>query len=97
MDGTNMINILKIYLILINILTFAVCGIDKWKAKKGKWRIRENTLLIFSAAGGSLGAWAAMYLFRHKTRNWKFVFGIPLIIFIQTAVLFLVERNNMLW
>lgn len=90
-------DLLKIYLVLINIFSFAVYGIDKAKAKKEKWRIPESTLLILSAAGGSLGAWIAMYLFRHKTKKRKFVFGIPLMILIQGAILLCVEYNNILW
>ena len=65
------------YLIGINILTFLVFGIDKWKARRGKWRIPEDTLIWMSIAGGSFGALVGMYLFRHKTQKRKFNLGIP--------------------
>ena len=75
-----------IYLIGINILTFLVFGIDKWKARKGKWRIPEATLIGMSIAGGSIGALLGMYLFRHKTQKRKFNLGIPAILIIQAVL-----------
>ena len=51
-----MTNVLLYYLIVINIVTFLVYGIDKWKAKQGSWRISEATLLILAVIGGSIGA-----------------------------------------
>lgn len=77
------------YLLLINIVTFFTYGIDKQKAQKHKWRIPENTLLGLAVLGGSLGAFAGMYGFRHKTKHLKFVIGIPLIILIQLGVMYL--------
>ena len=68
---------LVIYLIGINLLTFAIFGIDKWKARKRKWRIPEDTLIWLSIVGGSVGALLGMYLFRHKTQKRKFNLGIP--------------------
>jgi len=64
---------------------------DKLKAKKGSWRIPEATLLGFAAAGGSIGAIAGMYLFRHKTRHLKFTLGLPLILVMQLAAAFLLR------
>ena len=58
-----------IYLIGINVLTFLIYGIDKWKARRGKWRIPEDTLIWLAIAGGSIGALLGMYLFRHKTQH----------------------------
>ena len=55
------------YLLAVNIVTFLLYGIDKYKAKKGKWRISEATLLTMAAIGGSIGAWAGMRLWHHKT------------------------------
>lgn len=54
--------------------------IDKRKAKKNRWRIRESTLLLVAALGGSIGSLTGMYLFRHKTLHLKFTLGIPLIL-----------------
>ncbi len=72
-----------IYLIGINILTFLVFGIDKWKARRGKWRIPEATLIGMSIAGGGIGALLGMSLFRHKTQKRKFTLGIPAILLVQ--------------
>ena len=74
------------YLLAVNIATFLLYGIDKYKAKKGKWRISEATLLTMAAIGGSIGAWAGMRLWHHKTMHKKFKYGIPLIITFQVAL-----------
>ena len=74
------------YLLAINIATFLLYGIDKYKAKKGKWRISEATLLTMAAIGGSIGAWAGMRLWHHKTMHKKFKYGIPVIIIFQVAL-----------
>ena len=74
------------YLLAINIATFLLYGIDKYKAKKGKWRISEATLLTMAAIGGSIGAWAGMRLWHHKTMHKKFKYGIPLIIIMPIAL-----------
>ena len=74
------------YLLAVNLVTFLLYGIDKYKAKKGKWRISEATLLTMAAIGGSIGAWAGMRLWHHKTMHKKFKYGIPLIIIMQIAL-----------
>ena len=74
------------YILTINIATFLLYGIDKYKAKKSKWRISEVTLLTMAAIGGSIGAWAGMRLWHHKTMHKKFKYGIPLIIIMQVAL-----------
>ena len=74
------------YLLAINIATFLLYGIDKYKAKKSKWRIPEATLLTMAAIGGSIGAWTGMRLWHHKTMHKKFKYGIPLIIILQVAL-----------
>ena len=75
--------LLLCYLLIINALSFLLMLVDKWRAKKNRWRIRESTLLIVAALGGSIGSLAGMYLFRHKTQHLKFTLGIPLILAAQ--------------
>lgn len=78
--------ILFIYLFLMNLAGFLAMLIDKRKARKNDWRIRERTLFLLAILGGSIGSLAGMYVFRHKTRHWYFVFGIPLILILQVAL-----------
>lgn len=80
---------LLIYLAVINVLTFFMYGIDKIKAKRNKWRIRETALLGLAVLGGSVGAWIGMMVWHHKTMHKKFRYGIPLILIAQIALLFL--------
>ena len=75
-----------IYLVIINVMTFIVYALDKWKAKKSKWRIRESTLLGLAAIGGSIGALLAMKILRHKTLHNQFRYGVPLILFAQITI-----------
>ena len=79
-------NIILGYLLAINIATFFLYGIDKYKAKKGRWRISEASLLLIAVIGGSIGAWTGMRLWHHKTKHKKFKYGIPLIIIMQVAL-----------
>ena len=74
------------YLLAVNSLTFLLYGIDKYKAKKGRWRISEATLLTMAAIGGSIGAWAGMRTWHHMTMHKKFKYGIPVIIIMQIAL-----------
>lgn len=78
--------LLLIYLAVMNILGFALMGADKSRARNGKWRIRERTLFLFSLLGGSIGTLTGMYVFRHKTKHWYFVIGMPLILIAQLAL-----------
>ena len=78
--------LLLYYLLIINAAGFLLMLVDKWKAKKNRWRIRESTLLIVAALGGSTGSLAGMYLFRHKTQHLKFTLGIPLILAAQCLI-----------
>ena len=82
-------NALLYYLIVINIVTFLVYGIDKWKAKQGSWRISEATLLILAVIGGSIGALLGMRVWHHKTMHKKFKYGLPLILLVQIALIYL--------
>ena len=74
------------YLLAINIVSFFLYGIDKYKAKKNKWRISEATLLMIAVIGGSIGAWAGMRFWHHKTMHKKFKYGIPVIIIMQVCL-----------
>jgi len=88
-----MANALLYYLIVINILTFAVYGIDKWKARQGSWRISEATLLMLAVIGGTIGALLGMQVWRHKTMHKKFKYGLPLILLAQIALIYLISNN----
>ena len=82
--------LLLYYLLIINALGFLLMLVDKWKARKNRWRVRESTLLLIAALGGSVGSLLGMYLFRHKTQHLKFTLGIPLILAAQCFVVVLV-------
>ena len=86
-------NIILYYLLAVNIATFFLYGIDKYKAKKGQWRISEATLLLMAVIGGSIGAWAGMRLWHHKTMHKKFKYGIPVIIILQVAIMVYLLTN----
>ena len=73
-------------LLLVNVVTFFTYGIDKWKARKGKWRIPESTLLLLALFGGSVGAFAGMEVFRHKTHHRKFKILVPLFLCLHIAL-----------
>lgn len=73
-------------LLLVNVVTFMIYGIDKYKAIKGKWRIPEATLLLMAVFGGSIGAWLGMRVFHHRTMHKKFYIGVPTIIILQIAL-----------
>ena len=74
------------YLLAINALSFILFGLDKYKAKKGKWRISEAMLLMMAVIGGSIGAWGGMRLWHHKTMHKKFKYGIPAIFIMQVCL-----------
>ena len=86
---------LAYYLLAINAVAFIMYGIDKYKAKKAKWRIPEATLLLLAVLGGSIGAWMVMKVWHHKTMHKKFKYGIPAILFIQIALMAYLHMN--LW
>lgn len=76
------------YLLVINIYSFIVMVLDKWKAKNKAYRISENTLLLNAILGGSFGSILGMYIFHHKTKKKKFFIGIPIIIILQILLYF---------
>ena len=74
------------YLAAVNLVTLTVYGVDKAKARRGAWRVPEKTLFLLPLLGGSVGALLGMLVFRHKTKHWYFVWGIPLILLAQIAL-----------
>ncbi len=81
-----MIQLVLLYLLIINAIGFALMLADKHKAKKNLWRIPESTLFTAALFGGSIGCLVGMYTVRHKTRHWQFVLGMPLILIAQIAL-----------
>ncbi len=75
-----------IYLAVMNVIGVVVMWSDKRRARRHRWRIPEKVLFGVSLLGGSVGTWAGMYLFRHKTKHWYFVVGMPLILVCQAAL-----------
>ena len=84
---------LAYYLLAINAVAFIMYGIDKYKAKKAKWRISEATLLLLAVLGGSIGAWMGMKVWHHKTMHKKFKYGIPAILLMQIALMVYLHMN----
>ena len=75
-------------LFLINLAGLITVSVDKHKARKRRWRIPERTFFLLSLIGASPGVFLGLLLFRHKTRHWNFMLGIPAIFFLQLAVLY---------
>lgn len=84
----NLHSLMMYYLLAVNMVAFAAFGIDKYKAKRGLWRISEATLLLLAVVGGSLGALMGMRIWHHKTQHAKFRYGLPLIILAQIALIY---------
>ena len=87
MKDLSILHIALIYLAVTNVVTFFMYGVDKWKAKMSKWRIRETALLGLAVFGGSIGAWLGMKVWHHKTQHKKFKYGVPAIIIVQLAII----------
>lgn len=85
------IKIALLYLIIVNLAGFMSMYIDKRRAIKNKWRIPEKSLFLLAIIGGSIGSITGMHLFRHKTKHWYFLFGMPLILVIQITLIFLLS------
>ena len=79
------------YLILANLAALLLMGLDKSRARRHRWRIPERTLFLSAVLGGSAGSIAGMWLFRHKTRHWYFVLGMPAILALQVAAFLLLR------
>ncbi len=85
----NTAQVIVIYLLVANLLGFLSMGIDKKRAKNHEWRISEAMLFFFAIIGGSIGSILGMKLFRHKTKHWYFVWGMPAILILQIALIFI--------
>lgn len=81
-------------LTVVNAVAFIVYGIDKYRARNGKWRIPEATLLMLAVVGGSVGAWLGMKVWHHKTRHRKFRYGVPAILLLQIVAATLLYVNH---
>ena len=79
--------IIYTFIAILNVITFLIYAIDKWKAKKNRWRISESILLLLAVLGGSIGALMGMKIWHHKTMHKKFKYGIPLIMILQIGML----------
>lgn len=86
-------DVILIYLVIINVVTFLTFGLDKLKAKTDAWRIPEKTLLGLAVIGGSVGGILGMRTFRHKTRHKQFSVGLPVILVLQIVVVVLLLRG----
>ena len=84
-----------IYVSIINMIGLLIMGIDKSRARKHRFRIPEKSLFLCGILGGSIGTWAGMYLFHHKTRHWYFVVGMPLILFVQILLLAFLHNKGL--
>ncbi len=82
----NVVLWLSIYLVVVNVLGFAMMGVDKARARKRAWRIPEAHLMIVALIGGSVGSILGMWMFRHKTKHWYFAYGLPVILILQIAI-----------
>lgn len=79
--------LLLTYLVIVNIVGFAMMGIDKKRAVRGAWRISEASLFLSAVIGGSIGCILGMKTFRHKTKHWYFKYGMPAILILQIILL----------
>ena len=81
------IGVIPSYLLIVNLATLIIYGLDKWKARHDRWRVPESVLLFLAIIGGSPAALIAMRLFNHKTKKNKFVFGVPIILLLQIVAM----------
>lgn len=81
-----MLKWLALWVLFWSILDYVLMGVDKWKAKRERWRVPEKTFFLVAVLGGSLGAILGMYAFHHKTRHWYFKWGLPAILIAQIAL-----------
>lgn len=83
----NSFDIIILYVVAVNVVSFLMMGIDKRKAVKRAFRIPESTLFVLAIIGGSIGSIIGMHLFHHKTRHWYFLYGMPVILALQIILI----------
>ena len=86
------LQLLLVYLLLVNFIAFVLMGLDKRRAKRDKWRISEKALFLPAVLGGSVGAIAGMHVFRHKTKHWYFRYGLPALMALQAVLVLIAWR-----
>ena len=86
------LQLLLVYLLLVNFIAFVLMGLDKRRAKRDKWRISEKALFLPAVLGGSVGAIAGMHVFRHKTKHWYFRYGLPVLLALQAVLVLIAWR-----
>ena len=89
----NAVTLIVVYLFAINLISFTTMGVDKAKARKRSWRIPESTLFVLALIGGSIGSVAGMHFFKHKTKHWYFLYGMPAILIIQILIVVLLASS----
>ena len=89
----NAVTLILVYLIAINFISFAAMGVDKARARKRLWRIPESTLFVLALIGGSIGCTLGMNHFRHKTKHWYFVYGMPAILCLQILIVIILATS----
>ena len=82
-------------LALINLAGFVTVAADKQKARKKQWRVPEKTFFLLAAIGGCIGVYSSMLIFRHKTRHWYFMTGIPAIFIVQLILVYIAYTNGL--
>ena len=88
------ITVVILYLAIINVVGYVIMGVDKKRAIRGAWRISEASLFFTALLGGSLGCILGMQHFRHKTKHWYFVVGMPLILILQICIAVLIWKTH---
>ncbi|MBR5474744.1 MAG: DUF1294 domain-containing protein [Lachnospiraceae bacterium] len=76
------------YFFILNLVSFLLMGLDKYKARRHAWRIQEKSFFLLAICGGTIGSLLGIYLFRHKTKHAKFTLGMPVILILQFVLLF---------
>lgn len=93
----NSFDIIILYAVAVNVISFIMMGVDKRKAIKRAFRIPESTLFILAIIGGSIGSIAGMHLFHHKTRHWYFLYGMPVILALQIILILTLVFSPIEW